>query len=180
MKFIHRIQCLPNKHIYFINGSFTSFLIHLFLELGIDLFRGKNSSFTTVFRGAIPDTHWCKHRQNFDPASWLKSCFPSPPWDKGQLVMLPNKLPTRRRQGGPAELNIYCSQFKSGIRTAPSGNIRYTFQVPILATGKEDYIRQLHLNTVKNCTRIRPHYYSWEQQNPKKPFTNHCGSLSGL
>lgn len=79
MKSIHRIQPLPNKHIYFINGSFTSFLIHLFLELRIDLFRGKNSSFTTSFRGVIPNTHWCKHRQNFDPVSWLKGCFPSPP-----------------------------------------------------------------------------------------------------
>lgn len=78
MKFIRRIQCSQNKHIYFINGSFTSFLIHLFLALGIDLFRGKNSSFTTSSGRVIPYTHWCEHGQNFDPVSWLKGCFPSP------------------------------------------------------------------------------------------------------
>lgn len=78
MKFIYWTRCLPNKHIYFINGSFTSFLIHLFLELGIDLFRCKNSLSTTSFRGVVLSTHWCKHRQNFNPSFWFIICLLPP------------------------------------------------------------------------------------------------------
>lgn len=137
MKFIHRTQCLPNKHIYFINGSFTSFLIHLFLELGIDLFKCKNSRSSTSFRGVILDTHWRKHRQNFDPVSWFNSCsIPLPRFLRQETTSNAAKWTPAKRGWGLRAAEAARSHFKSGIKTAPYGNITNSLPVPILAIGK--------------------------------------------
>lgn len=112
MKVIHRIQCLPNKHIYFINGSFTSLLIHLFLELGIGLFRVRIAT-SSPASGDLYPIHTGVSISKISiqypgirAAFFLLLDF----WDKGQLVRLPNELPTRRGHRGIAELKVYDSQ----------------------------------------------------------------------
>lgn len=100
MKFLHKAQCLPNKHIYFINGSFTSFLVHLFLELGIDLFKCKNSHPSTSFRGVILNTGESIGKILTLYFGLIAALFLFPDfWDKKQPAVLPNE-PLQREDDG--------------------------------------------------------------------------------